>query len=175
MLEATAELLGEVGHGGTTIEAVAERSGVAKTTIYRHWPRRAELLVDALYSRVEHAELVLSGDVRTDLLAIAGGLAGKLRNPTWSRMMATLIDAAESDPEIAELSSAFTQQRRELVRSVLDQAVGRGELRADADTDLAAQLIGGTLFYKRLILRRPAADDELEALVDHVLDGIRAR
>ena len=175
VLEATADLLGEVGHGGTTIEAIAERSGVAKTTIYRHWPRRAELLIDALYSRVEHAAFVPSGDVREDLLGIAKGLATKLRNPKWSRMMATLIDAAESDPEIAELSAAFTQQRRELVRSVLDAGVERGELRADADTDEAAQLLGGALFYKRLILRRPAADADLGRLVDLVLDGLRVR
>jgi len=175
VLEATAELLGEVGHSGTTIEAVAERSGVAKTTIYRHWPRRAPLLVDALYSRVEHAAFEPSGDVRSDLLAIAGGLARKLRDPNWSRMVATLLDAAETDPEIAELSAAFTQQRRELVRSVLDQGVESGELRGDADTDTAAQMLGGVLFYKRLILRRPARDAELAEIVDLVLDGLRAR
>ncbi|HYF46099.1 MAG TPA: TetR/AcrR family transcriptional regulator [Acidimicrobiales bacterium] len=175
VLEATVELLGEVGHSGTTIEAIAERSGVAKTTIYRHWPRRAPLLVDALYSRVEHAAFEPTGDLRADLLALVGGLARKLRDPNWSRMVATLLDAAESDPEIAELSAAFTQQRRELCRSVLDRGVQAGELRADADTDTAAQLLGGAVFYKRLILRRPATDADLEVVVDLILDGLRTR
>ncbi len=174
VLAATVELLGEVGHGGTTVEAIAERSGVAKTTIYRHWPTRATLLLDAFHSGVDPEHQVLSGDVRADLLAMAGGLAAKLRDPQWSRIMATLIDAAESDPELAELSAAFTYQRREAVRSIIDRGVESGELRSGIDTDLAAQLVGGTLFYQRLMLRRAADDGQLERIVDLVLDGLRA-
>ena len=67
VLDATVDLLGEVGHGGTTVEAIAERSGVAKTTIYRHWPSRAPLLIDAFHCRVEHVEATPTGDVRADL------------------------------------------------------------------------------------------------------------
>ncbi len=174
VLAATVELLGEVGHGGTTVEAVAERSGVAKTTIYRHWPTRATLLLDAFHGCVDHQDLVPSGDIRTDLLAMAGGLAAKLRDPQWSRIMATLIDAAESDPELSELSAAFTYQRREAVRAIIERGIESGELRAGIDTDLAAQLVGGTLFYQRLLLRRAADDDQLERIVDLVLDGLRA-
>lgn len=173
VLAATVELLGEVGHGGTTVEAVAERSGVAKTTIYRHWPTRATLLFDAFHGCVDQEHLARSGDLRQDLLAVAGGLAAKLRDPQWSRIMATLIDAAEADPELAELSAAFTYQRREAVRSIIDRGVESGDLRPGIDTDLAAQLVGGTLFYQRLLLRRPADDQQLERIVDLVLDGLR--
>jgi AcrR family transcriptional regulator len=174
VLAATVELLGEVGHSGTSVEAVAERSGVAKTTIYRHWPSRALLLLDAFHGSVERDDLPPTGDVRNDLLAIASGLAAKLRDPRWSRIMATLIDAAESDPELAELSAAFTYERREIVRSVIERGIESGELRPGIDTDLAAQLVGGTLFYQRLMLRRPADQDQLERIVDLVLDGLRA-
>jgi AcrR family transcriptional regulator len=175
VLEATVALLGEVGHSGTTIEAIAERSGVAKTTIYRHWPTRALLLVDALYSRVEHAEFVPTGDVRTDLIALAGGLATKLRDPAWSRMMVTMLDAAESDPELAELTRALTRERREMVRTVLADAAERGEVRADADLDRSAQVVGGVLFYRRLMLRDPADEAEVAAYVDLLLEGLRPR
>ncbi len=174
VLSATVDLLGEVGHGGTTVEAVAERSGVAKTTIYRHWPSRAQLLLDAFHGCVGHDDSPRSGDVRTDLLALAGGLATKLRDHRWSRIIATLIDAAESDPELAELSAAYTHERREAVRSIIEQGITAGELRPDIDTGLAAQLVGGTLFYERLLLRRPADDAQLERIVDLVLDGLRA-
>ena len=174
VLAATVDLLGEVGHGGATVEAIAERSGVAKTTIYRHWPTRATLLLDAFHGCVGQDDPAPSGDVRTDLLAIAGGLAAKLRDPQWSRIMATLIDAAESDPELSELSAAFTYQRREAVRSIIERGIATGTLRPDIDTGLAAQLVGGTLFYQRLLLRRPADDAQLEYIVDLVLDGLRA-
>ena len=123
-------LLGEVGHAGTTVEAIAERSGVAKTTIYRHWPTRAQ----PCWSTRSTAASTTStwrptGDLRADLVRTAGGLAAKLRDPRWSRIMATLIDAAESDPELAELSAAFTAQRREGARRILERGVADGELR----------------------------------------------
>ena len=69
---------------------------------------------------------------------------------------------------------AFTYQRREAVRSIIERGVESGELRAGIDTDLAAQLVGGTLFYQRLMLRRAADDHQLERIVDLVLDGLRA-
>ncbi len=175
VMQATVALLGEVGHSGTTIEAIADRSGVAKTTIYRHWPTRAQLLIDAFHSGVEHVDQEPTGDLRGDLLRLAGGLATKLRDPRWSRIMATLIDAAESDPELAELSAAFTAQRRDVVRRVLERGVADGMLDPGIDLDLAPQLVGGALFYQRLMLRRAARDDQLERIVDLVLDGLRPR
>jgi AcrR family transcriptional regulator len=174
VLAATVDLLGEVGHVGTTVEAIAERSGVAKTTIYRHWPSRAPLLIDAFHSRVEHSTHEPTGDVRADLVAIARGLATKLRNPQWSRILATLIDAAESDPELSELTAAFTQQRREAVRAVLERGIADGELDPGIDTELAAQMVGGAIFYQRLVRRRAADDREVARMVDLLLDGLRA-
>jgi AcrR family transcriptional regulator len=175
VLDATVALLGEVGHGGTSIEAIAERSGVAKTTIYRHWPTRAQLLIDAFHSGVEHVDGEPTGDLRGDLIRVAGGLGTKLRNPRWSRIMATLIDAAESDPELAGLSAAFTAQRRDVVRKILERGVADGELRPDLDLELAPLLVGGALFYQRFMLRRAASQAQLERIVDLALDGIRTR
>ncbi len=175
VLDATVSLLGEVGHRGTTVEAVAERSGVAKTTIYRHWPSRAVLLFDAFHSLIEIETPSLTGDVRTDLIGLARGLAAKLRDPQWSGIMTTLIDAAQTDDELAEMSTTFTRGRREAVRQVLQRGVESGELRPGADTDHAAHLIGGALFYQRMLLRDPASDADVETLVDLVLDGLRAQ
>jgi AcrR family transcriptional regulator len=175
VLAATVDLLGEVGHVGTTVEAIAERSGVAKTTIYRHWPSRAPLLIDAFHSSVEKGDHAPTGDVRADLLAIACGLAAKLRDPQWSRIMATLIDAAESDPELSEISTTFTAERRGVVKGILDAGVASGELAPDLDTELGAVLLGGPLFYLRMMLREPADDETLERIIDMVLKGFRRR
>jgi AcrR family transcriptional regulator len=174
-MDATVALLGEVGHSGTTVEAIAERSGVAKTTIYRHWPTRAQLLIDAFHSSVDHVDLEPTGDLRADILLTAQGLARKLRDPRWSRIMATLIDAAESDPELAELSAAFTAQRREGARRILERGVTSGEIDPDIDLDLATHLVGGALFYQRMMLRDPADDAALEQIVDLALNGLRKR
>jgi AcrR family transcriptional regulator len=175
VLQATLELLGEVGHAGTTVEAIAERSGVAKTTIYRHWPSRAPLLFDAFHGSHEHVEFVATGDVRADLVAVAQGLATKLRDPRASRIMVTLLDAAESDPELAELSTRFTAERRAVVKSILDAGVAAGELDPDLDTELGTVLLGGPLFYLRMMLREPADDRTLAEVIDTVLDGLRRR
>lgn len=175
VLQATLELLGEVGHAGTTVEAIAERSGVAKTTIYRHWPQRGALLFDAFHSNVTHTDAAPTGDVRTDLLAMASGLAAKLRDPRWSRIMATLIDAAEADPELSELSAGFAAERRAAVKALLDTGVESGQLDPGIDTELGSILLGGPLFYQRMMMREPADDATLERLLDLVLDGLRPR
>lgn len=175
VLAATVDLLGELGHSGTTVEAVAERSGVAKTTIYRHWPTRARLLLDAFQSSVELDPMRPTGDLRRDLLGLTGGLAQKLRNPRWSRIMATLIDAAEADPELAELTSIFTEQRRAAVVAVLERGIADGELDPSVDPRLASQLVGGALFYQRFMVRCAADDEELGRIVDLALDGLRKR
>ena len=175
VLQATLELLGEVGHVGTSIEAIAERSGVAKTTIYRHWPSRAVLLFDAFHGSVEHVEFVPTGDVRADLIEVAQGLAAKLRDPRSSRIMVALLDAAEADPELAELSTRFTAERRAVVKAILDAGVASGELDPDLDTELGTVLLGGPLFYLRMMLREPADEETLERVLDTVLDGLRRR
>jgi AcrR family transcriptional regulator len=174
VLEATVRLLGEVGHGGTTIEAIAERSGVAKTTIYRHWPSRARLLLDAFERLVEPVPVPDTGDVREDLLTVARGLAAMLRRSDWSRVLATLIDAAQSDPELAELAREFNRERRRAARTVLERAMARGELPAGIDADLYVQLMGGFLFYRRLLPQDPAPDATVVQAVDAVLAAAQA-
>ena len=175
VLEATLELLGEAGHTGATVEAIAERSGVAKTTIYRHWPSRGPLLFDALHSGIEKIDVTPTGDVRADLLACVQGLATKLRDPRQSRIMATMIDAAESDPELADLAVRFTAERQAAVAGILRAGIEAGELDPGIDVELGGRMIGGALFYCRLMLHAPADEAQVEKVVDQVLDGLRRR
>jgi AcrR family transcriptional regulator len=175
VLDATVALLGEVGHSGTTIEAIAERSGVAKTTIYRHWPNRAQLLVEAFDCAIDTIDVPDTGDLRADLVAVAESLATKLRDPAWSRLLVTLIDAAQCDEELAALSREFSHARRRVAQTVVERAIARGELDARVDADLVTQLVGGFLFYRRLILSDPADHDLVERAIDAVLVGARGR
>jgi len=174
-LAATADLIAERGVDNLTIEDVAARSGVAKTTIYRHWPSRGPLLFDALHSGIEKVDVTPTGDVRADLLACVQGLATKLRDPRQSRIMATMIDAAESDPELADLAVRFTAERQAAVAGILRAGIESGELDPDIDVELGGRMIGGALFYCRLMLRAPADEAQVEKVVDQVLDGLRRR
>lgn len=171
VIDAAVALLGEVGHKGTTIEAIAERSGVAKTTIYRHWATRAELLSEAFACVVEPHAVPATGDLRDDLVTVGGSLAARLRDPAWSRLLATLVDAAQGDPELARRLAEFGHERRRAGRALIEQAVERGELRP-VDPDLVVQLLTGFLFYRRLVGGEPADDALVAEVVDLVLTGI---
>jgi AcrR family transcriptional regulator len=173
VLEATLDLLAEEGAEGCTIEAIAGRSGVAKTTIYRHWPSRAALVIDAVRSLMEDPnEVPDTGDVRSDVTAILTGLAERLRTGHLADVAPALVAAVDADPQLAELMDVYLHARREPMRTVLRRGVERGELPADLDVELVADLFAGPLFYRRLVARRPASDEYVRTIVDLILAGL---
>jgi AcrR family transcriptional regulator len=175
VLEATLDLLAEEGAEGCTIEAIATRSGVAKTTIYRHWPSRAALVIDAVRTLMESPpEVPDTGRARADVTAILQGLAERLRTGQLADVAPALVAAVDADPTLGELMEVYVQCRRDPLRTVLRRAVKRGELRADLDVELAIDLCAGPLFYRRLVARRPAEPVDVEALVDLVFTGLGA-
>lgn len=173
ILAATRELLAERGVEGLTVDGVAARAKVGKATIYRHWRSRAELVMDAVASVPGPERPVLVGEVHADLCAVFGALGEVLSDPERSRLLATLVDAAERDPELAELHVHHSNSRRAPARAVLAEAVERGELAPATDLDLAVDLIAGPLFYRRLLTHQPVTPAVVEAVVDAVLVGLR--
>jgi AcrR family transcriptional regulator len=174
VLEATAALVGEVGVERVTIDEVAQRSGVAKTTIYRHWPTKQTLVVEAVKGCIAPLPTPNSGDLRRDLLAcfesmIQSGLDGRV-----GAMYASLLDAAQRDAELDSLMRSFQDERRLTVRTVLQLAQARGELPADLDLDFGVTLLVGPLIYTKIVLGRPVTRRFLESVVDGVLGGLRA-
>jgi AcrR family transcriptional regulator len=174
VLAATVDLLAERGYAALNVEAVAERSGVAKSTIYRHWPGLSGIVLDAFSAtHPEPAPIVSTGSLRADLRRFLGGLAEDMRTAQWTRLMASLVDAAERDEQLALIARDFVEQRRRRLRDLLRSAVDRGEIARDVDPDLLAGVLGGTLFYRRLISREPLGDDVVEFLVDLVAPRTR--
>ena len=155
VLSVTAELMAEVGWGAVTIESVSARSGVARTTIYRHWPDLPALLAEAMQSVLEPCPEPDTGSLRGDLTVILRALAGVLARSASAGVMTSMIDAAERDPQIAALQASFTRERRLASRRALERAVARDEISGDYDFELEAALIGGALFYRRLVSREP--------------------
>lgn len=169
IIEATIQLLGERGVAETTIEAISERSGVAKTTIYRHWESKAEVVLAALDTIVEAPRDPDTGSLRRDLEELLQGLAHALTTSPWAPLVSSLIDAAERDPEFADLHGRFASGRHETVRAVLQRGIDRGELRRDADLDDVMEHLAGPLFYRRLVRRQPIPTARTRRIVDVVM------
>jgi len=174
VLSAAAELLAELGFGRVTIEAVATRSGVARTTIYRHWPDLHHLLAEALESVMDPCLEADTGSLRGDLTIALTGLARTLTTSATAGVLTSLIDAAERDPEIAELQRSFSQGRRKATRVAIERAVARGEIAPDVDVHVEASLIAGPLFYRRMVSREPLSDAFVAKIVAITCDRLGA-
>jgi AcrR family transcriptional regulator len=111
VLATTFELLTKSGLSGVSVDEVSRRSGVAKTTIYRHWPSRESLLLDACSQLTTNPPVPDTGKVKTDLEALACGAVALLQQP-WAAVMPSIIDAAERDKDLARLQSQIHAQTR---------------------------------------------------------------
>ncbi len=158
VLKATLDLLAENGVAATTIEAIADRSGVAKTTIYRHWASKPELVFEAFESLTRETRVPDTGSLRGDLEALAVGLSSALASGRFASLLPSLIDAAQRDPEMSKLHDGFAADREMTVRHIVTQARSRGEIRDDVTDSDVVDLIAGPIFYRRLV-----AHDRLDA------------
>ena len=174
VLSAAADLLAALGFGRVTIEAVSIRSGVARTTIYRHWPDLHHLLAEALESVMAPCLDPDTGTLRGDLTVTLSGLARTLTKSATAGVLTSMIDAAERDPRIADLQRTFTTERRQASRRALDRAVKRGEIAADVDVHLEASLIAGPLFYRRIVSREPLSEAFVDKIVAAACDRLGA-
>jgi AcrR family transcriptional regulator len=172
ILRAAADLLIEQGASAVTIEGIAERSGVAKTTIYRHWKSRSQLIFDAFASLLRPGPpLPRGGTLREQLQVILAGLSRGVTVSEWAPAVSTLIEAGDRDPELRQLVHDFLLARMEHGRVALRAAIARGELRDDLDVDVAIGLLVGPIFYRRLVSREPLTDEVVAEVVDQFLRG----
>lgn len=164
------ELLSESGVGGFTIEEVARRSGVAKTTIYRHWTTRAALVIDACSRMTTEQQVPDTGSVHGDVAAILADIAHLLGTARWASVLPSIIDAAERDPDFADVHRGIQHGHAAPLRKILQRAIDRGEL--PATTNPATMIAGllGPLFYRRWFSREPL-DDQFLTVVAAVALG----
>jgi AcrR family transcriptional regulator len=173
---ATRRLLEEVGYQRLTIEGVAAEAGVAKTTIYRRYPQKAQLVLAEMSHAAHEAPLALpdTGSFRDDLLAVAHLVREEICPSSPSSVSAALLSEAISDPEFAEQVRAFADFRFAQGRPLYDRAVARGELRADADWRVVAELLVGWIFHASVSGRMPD-DATLAHAVDLLVAGVSPR
>lgn len=169
VMAAAVDLVVERGTAGATIEAVAARSGVAKTTIYRQWPHQAALVLDAFRRVAPDAHVPDTGALREDLLILLGGLAGALSSGPAGSLMPALIDAAERDPDLAELHAEEARRRHQPVLAVLARGLERGELPVGVRPDDLVDRLAGPVFHRRFVTGLLLDRGFVERVVDGVL------
>ncbi len=169
-LAAAADLVGERGVEALTVDEVAIRSGVAKTTIYRHWPTRQGLALDALRTLAGAVPTPNTGDLRRDLRLCLAELVEKASDQGLRRKMIAVLQAADQNTEFARIHRALIEERMRPVRTVLQLAQARGEVPSDLDLDIAIDLLHGPVIM-RLLMRRGQVD---AAMVDTVIDVVAA-
>ena len=177
ILEATSELLAEDGFDGLTIEAVAARAGVGKTTVYRRWPSKIPLVVDALSHQKMPASLVVPDDMTTRdaLVRVLSELVRAHGNEPTGRILAGLVDAMSRDAELADaVRAGLVSTRRNVVFGLIERGIARGEIRPDVDVEVVADLLGGPIVMRTLITGRPVTPRLARQIVTLVLDGAAA-
>jgi AcrR family transcriptional regulator len=174
ILRAAADLLLDEGTAQVSMDAVAERAGVSKATIYRWWPSKERL---ALHALLEWAATGSSprdtGSLRGDLLSLVRPWVREIRRRPFGRVIAALVTAAQSDPGFAEdYRRHFVEQRRVPMRAAFERAIARGEAAADLDVEVALDLIYGPLYHRLLHGHAPLNDRFAASVIDLALAGI---
>lgn len=169
ILTAAHELLGELGYGGITIEAVAARAGVGKSTIYRQWSGKLDLVEAAMLELKADLAAPASGSVRERMTGLLEQVATRLADSTWSACLPAMIDGAERDPELLALHRRFSYERRQDMIDLLAEGVANGEIASDLDLGLVAACLVGPIMVHRLLLHDPFDPAGVPALVDLVL------
>jgi AcrR family transcriptional regulator len=155
---------------------VAARAGVAKTTIYRRWRSKDELALAVLIDMVEHVAAVPDlGNTRAELVTFVNRAVKILGSTLMGRVMQGLVSDLATDPELAR---AFREQvvgrRVAEIRRLVEIGVARGELRPDADYELANELLFGPIYYRLLLSGKPLSRDLAERVVDAVFPAFAA-
>ena len=169
VLAETYRQLARTGLAGFSIDEIARSSGVSKTTIYRHWPSRSALLIDACSRLGNVPEAPDTGNVASDAKAYLAGLARQLHAANWSSLYPSIIDAAERDAEINALQAVLHRTFMAPVEQLIERAKGRGELAPDRETrDLVAMLVA-PLFYRRWFSKEAIDERFIEVIVQSAL------
>jgi AcrR family transcriptional regulator len=176
VLDAAAELLLDQGLTAVSMDAVAKRAGVSKATIYRWWPTKETLALDALYTEWDTTRTRPrdTGSLRGDLLTLLRPWARRVGSRPYARVIAALLTEVHTDPAFAhEYHKRVVEPRRAQARTVLQRAVDRGEIPADTNIEVALDLLYGPLYHRLLHGHAPLNDRFVKDVVDTALHGIQ--
>jgi AcrR family transcriptional regulator len=175
ILDAAIELLLAQGLQAVSMDEVADHAGVSKATIYRWWPSKETLALDALYHEWDtfRPSLPDTGSLRGDLLALVRPWVRRARKRPYARVVAALVEETHTDPDFAKLyHERFVNPRRDPARAILERAIERDQIPDDTNIELALDLLYGPLFHRLLHAHAPLSDRFVESVVDATLAAI---
>ena len=165
ILAATLELAGEVGINGMSMDDLAERAGVSKTTIYRRWTSKERLVLEALRSAMGPLDDVDTGSLRDDLRAYLIELGERMWKGRMSDVLPHLIEVACHDETLRCRLDDYVQFRRAPMLAILRRGLERGELSTGTDIDVLADVLSGPFIYRRLLTHAPLDVAFVDALL----------
>ena len=174
ILDATLELLVEVGFSALTVEGVASRAGVGKATIYRRWASKLPLVVEA-FGQLPGFEEVDTGSVAEDLKQMLRGYIQVFNSTPLASAPPSLAGERAHNPELSELFDPVSRQRRQPLRRALERGVERGELPRDLDLELAADLVVGPIAVALFFKGGKLSPRMVGPIVDMALRGLSRR
>ena len=176
IIDAALSVFAESGPEGLYIERVAARAGVGKATIYRRWPGKEDLLLDALGALQNPLPEPAGESVRDDLVAILSAMRDSVADPRRAREFALLLGEGAKYPRLmARYVETMLEPRREVIRSVLRRGVATGELRAGADIEAALFMLTGAVIARGKYDPGSFPPGYVERVVDELLLGLAPR
>lgn len=173
-IETTVDLLLEAGVEGVTLEEVASRSGVAKSTLYRHFGSREGLIAKAARHCVTEHPTPDTGSLADDLAYLFGRFNHVEEEQKLTQLLPMLIDAAKRDPDIQAIVESVFAERKRPLRTVLQLAQLRGEISRDLDLDTALAMVVGPFTYRRLVEQREATPEFIDAVLAGAIAALKS-
>jgi AcrR family transcriptional regulator len=172
-IAATLAELAESGYSALSLESVARRAGVHKTTLYRRWGTREDLVLDAMLERAgEHISVPDTGSLRQDLLELAQTAAANAASPEVAAMARAVVVQMPHDTRLAAANRRFWDERLALDGVIVEQAIERGEVAPGIEPRQVIESVLGPIHLRLLLTGEPVGRDFLQAIVDVVVDGI---
>lgn len=169
ILEATLEVLADVGYDLLTMDAVATRAKASKATLYRRWKGKPELVVAAIMAHKGEAVVPDTGSLRGDLLAAYCG-AGGLNDPLAQTVLSAVVTAMGRDPEFAEVYRRdFIGPKMATSLAIYERARRRGEVHPDADLTILGPSLAGIVLHRAFLLGEPVTPELIGRILDEVV------
>jgi len=174
VLKATGEELDAVGYAALKVEDVAERAGVNKTTIYRRWPTKDELVIETLRNTYQEQSFIPdTGNLREDMLAYIQHFIKRIKDPIPRGIAVTLHNC--TDPAIKPIADELLAKAREVRVSIIKKGIERGELPKDADAEIISDLFSAPILRRLLTFGEKIKPSYVESIIDIVIAGANAQ
>jgi AcrR family transcriptional regulator len=172
-IAATLAELAENGYSALSLESVARRAGVHKTTLYRRWGTREDLVLEAMLDRAsEHISVPNTGSLRKDLFELVQTAAANAASPEVAAMARAVVAQMPHDSRLAAANRRYWDERLALDGMIVEQAIERGEVAPDTQPRQVIESVLGPIHLRLLLTGEPVSPEFLKAIVDVVVDGI---